>query len=117
MANKVPAWDFVSRCIWDLNMGMGKGLSQLQKDVLAVLDDYPPLEDFPRPGEHSLERWARPKQILASLRREPTPSNRAAVSKALDRLYERGLVEKADAWRMMVGNSKFYVRIRDPKNA
>jgi hypothetical protein len=40
---------------------MGKGLSPLQKDVLAVLEEIPALKDQP-PG--SLKFWASPKQNL-----------------------------------------------------
>ena len=53
---------------------MGKGLSPLQKDVLAVLEEIPALKDQP-PG--SLKFWASPKQIFVALHRPPTASNRA----------------------------------------
>ena len=48
---------------------MGKGLSPLQHDILAVLDG--------RRG------WSRPKDILATLGREPTPSNRTESASTL----------------------------------
>ena len=73
---------------------VGKGLSQLQHDILAVLRT--------RPG------WIRPKDILDALGREPTPSNRSAVSKALDRLCARELVELGRGEIMSAGKSSLY---------
>ena len=61
---------------------MGRGLSTLQLKILEALEQLPPEE-------------ARPKDIITMLDRDPTSSNRVAVSKALRRLIERGLVEKA----------------------
>ena len=60
---------------------MGRGLSTLQRTILEALELLPPEE-------------ARPKGIMAVLDRDSTNANRAAVSKALRRLIERGLVEK-----------------------
>lgn len=62
---------------------MGRGLSPLQRQILAALDE------FAKP--------VYPKQIRDCLDRAPTPSNRAAVSKALDRLLARGLIGSARA--------------------
>jgi hypothetical protein len=59
---------------------MGKGLSPLQKDILAVLEEFPALEDFPVNGEIDLSAWARPSQILQQLSRPATAANRAALS-------------------------------------
>ena len=58
---------------------MGRGL--LQRDILAVLNKQ--------------RGWSRPKDILAAFNREPTASNRVAISKALKRLWERGLIDLA----------------------
>jgi hypothetical protein len=67
--------------------GMGKGLSTLQKDILAVLEEFPSREDFPEHG-FSITSWARRGQILKRLGRPPTASNRVAISKALARLEQ-----------------------------
>ena len=46
---------------------MGKnGLSPLQIDIMAVLDEFPALEEVPR---GNLSSWAFPKDILTALRR------------------------------------------------
>jgi hypothetical protein len=93
---------------------MGKGLSPLQKDILALLEEIPAFEEQPN---GIISGWATPRQMLAALDRPPTPSNRAALSKALLRLYERGLVARASSELASVGKSFRYVRIGDPKNA
>jgi hypothetical protein len=93
---------------------MGKGLSLFQKDILAVLAEIPALEELP---EGDLRAWAKPRHILAALPRQPTESNRAALSKALARLYERGLVARASGEAASAGKSFRYVRINDVKNA
>ena len=77
--------------------GMGKGLSPLQRVILAVLEQ-----------QHG---WIRPKDILDALGREPTPSNRTAVSKALDRLWARDLIETGHSEVATVGKSYLY-RVR-----
>jgi hypothetical protein len=90
---------------------MGRGLSPLQKDILAVLEEFPAREDFPEEGTLSLSSWAHPQQILQRLKRPPTASNRTAVSKALARLVERGMVAAARGELYAAGKSFFYVRI------
>ncbi len=76
-----------------------------------MLDDFPAREDFPSFGEISIGSWARPKQILSALRREPTASNRVSLSKALDRLCHRGCVAKAMGGLYSAGKFYRYVRI------
>jgi hypothetical protein len=71
---------------------MGKGL--LQRDILVVLNKQ--------------RGWSRPKDILASLNREPTASNRVAISKALKRLWQRGLIDLATPEVHNVGKSNLY---------
>ena len=71
---------------------MERGL--LQHDILAVLDK--------RRG------WSRPKEILAALNRDPTATNRVAISKALKRLWERGLIDMATTEVYNVGKSYLY---------
>jgi hypothetical protein len=91
---------------------MGKGLSPLQRDVLAVLENYPAFEQL-----NDFRAWARPQDILARLEREPTKSNRAALSRTLRRLYVRRLVAKSLGGSCNAGNSFRYVRIADRKKA
>jgi hypothetical protein len=33
-----------------MSLTMGKGLSPLQKDILAILEEFPAREDFPKEG-------------------------------------------------------------------
>jgi hypothetical protein len=73
---------------------MGKGLSPLQNDILAVLEECP--------------GWARPRVILNRLGLEPTASNRAALSKSLARLCMRGKVSFGSAERSLPGKSNLY---------
>jgi hypothetical protein len=94
-----------------MSLTMGRGLSPLQKDILAVLEEFPAREDFPEEGTISLSSWAHPRQILQRLKRPPTASNRTAVSKALARLVERGMVAAARSDLYSAGKSFFYVRI------
>jgi hypothetical protein len=108
---------------------MGKGLSPLQKNILAVLEEFPALEDIlagnywqanedhPADYEHSIDAWARPRQILKRLGLEPTASNRAAISKSLLRLYRRGKIAAVSLIFPEQGQSRFYLRITDPANA
>ena len=69
---------------------MGKGLSSLQKDILQVLGHAPRAARAPELCRHG--EWI-PRDIIEALGRENTASNRVAVSKALSRLIERGLVD------------------------
>lgn len=101
---------------------MGRGLSDLQKEILAVLpaigrdrwecgcyykDYHPKWGRVVDPCE-----WMLSGDVLAAIRREPTPSNRVALSKALGRLHERGLVGRfGPAWAQ--GSPYLYCRIAD----
>jgi hypothetical protein len=69
-------------------------LSQLQRNILAVLEER--------------RDWMRPRDILAALGREPTSSNRTSMSKALDRLWARKLVEGGRGGITKVGSSWLY---------
>jgi hypothetical protein len=80
-----------SVCIMGRAMGQ---LSQLQRNILAVLEER--------------RDWMRPRDILAALGREPTSSNRTSMSKALDRLWARKLVEGGRGGITNVGSSWLY---------
>ena len=75
MANRVLYRNVVSR----YRLGMGKGLSLLHLDILAVLEL--------RSG------WSRPKHILDALGRKLMLSNRVVISKALKSLCHRELID------------------------
>lgn len=93
---------------------MGKGLSQLQRDVIDILGRAPSYEATRGDG---LSQWLLPRDILKALRREPSASNRAALSKALRRLHERGHVARAAGEMAYAGKAFRYALITDPKNA
>ena len=76
---------------------MGKGLSPLQRDILAALEAQPP-------------GWVPAKEIFEALDLERTPSNRAAVSKALRRLCDRKLIEWGQGEVMSPGKGYLYRR-------
>ena len=76
------------------------GLSKLQRQILAVL-----------PNVVSARLWGRlPKDIHAALGHpKPTLSQRAALSRALNRLDARGLIELGYTGRCMSGNARLVV--------
>lgn len=96
---------------------MGKGLSPLQSSILAALREYPTYEGSLQGDHVSIKNWARPKDILAVLGIKAAPSTRAILSRALERLYRRGLVAKFHAAFAEAGNSARYALITSPENA
>jgi hypothetical protein len=92
---------------------MDKGLSELQRAILDALKGFPSvtLAQMGRPGFHHIGDWARPKDILAALGREPTNANRAVISRALARLVDRNLVAMARGQLRSQGNgARFALR-------
>ena len=69
----------------------------MQHHILAALSSH-------RDG------WVRPRDILNALGRASTASNRAAVSRALRRLWERDLIEVGHGEIMSAGKSYLYRR-------
>ena len=63
---------------------MGRGLSQLQRDILDALPDY-------RDDLHCTAAPTR-VELVNLLGLDVTASNRTAVSRAVERLYRRGLI-------------------------
>jgi hypothetical protein len=95
---------------------MGRGLSELQRDVLAALDAFP-LVECNADGDPSstwdiIARMARPADILAAIGcAHPTGAQRVTLSKSLLRLQRRRVVaafraKDAPIWR--------YARIAAP---
>jgi hypothetical protein len=91
-------------------------LSGLQQEILTALESWPALEET---ASGDIGHWAKPGELLRRIGREPTAANRAALSRALLRLYDRGVVARASGHAALVGVSKSlrYVRITDPDNA
>jgi hypothetical protein len=81
---------------------MGRGLSPLQGCILLLL----PLDIE--------ESWYRPRQILEALKLPPTASNRAVLSRALQRLLDRGLVVSDSPQRCTQGHGFLYARSTAP---
>ena len=96
---------------------MGKGLSPLQQDILAVLDEWPSFEEAKalRPG--SVADWALPRDIIARLGKKKSAAMRAAISKSLLRLYQRGMIARASGSLAVAGKSFRYLRITNQRNA
>jgi len=63
---------------------MGRGLSQLQRDILDALPDY-------RDDMHGTDAPTR-FEIAQRLGRDDTEASRVAVTRAVSRLYRRGLI-------------------------
>lgn len=93
---------------------MGKGLSQLQRAILEILDRYPSLESSMDGGRVDMKGWCRPSDLLDALGRTRRSGERAAISKALSRLCERGLVYKGFGEVASVGKGGRYARILSP---
>jgi predicted transcriptional regulator len=79
---------------------MGRGLSPLQHDILAAIK--------------AKRGWVRSKEIREATGREPTDSNIVAGSKALGRLWKRGLIDRSNRETMNAGKSYFYRWPRKP---
>jgi hypothetical protein len=96
---------------------MNKSLSPLQRDILAVLEQWPTFEvaDSVAPG--SVKDWALPRDIIRGLGRPKTRATQATISRALLRLHEKGLVARASDELADVGKAFHYLRITDPANA
>lgn len=67
---------------------MGRGLSELQKNILTVLEEHPKVSRFT-----GGPLYARPRDIIEALGMANTATSRVSVSKALRRLADRGLVQ------------------------
>ena len=96
---------------------MGKGLSELQRDILAALEQWPSYEEATATRRGYIGDWALPRDIIAALALPTSAATSAAISRALARLHARGLVARASGERASVGKAFRYVRITDPANA
>ena len=96
---------------------MGESLSPLQRDILAVLEEWPTFEMAEAAAPASVKDWALPRDIIRSLGMPKTGATRATISRALLRLHEKGLVARASGELADVGKSFHYLRISNPVNA
>ena len=92
---------------------MGKGLSPLQKDILAALDRWPLYEQAMTATPGQLDDWAFPRDIIEHLGLPKSGVTSASVSRALSRLCDRGLVARASGKVASVGRSFRYLKITD----
>ena len=93
---------------------MGKGLSELQRDILAALEQRPSHEEATATRPGYIGDWALPRDIIAALALPTSAATSAAISRALARLHARGLVARAFGERASAGKAFRYVRITDP---
>ena len=96
---------------------MGESLSPLQRDILAVLGEWPTFEMAEAAAPANVKDWALPRDIIRSLGRPKTRSTQATISRALLRLHEKGLLARAFGELADVGKAFHYLRITDPLNA
>lgn len=89
----------------------------LQDSIMAVLEQWPDYEAAHAASPGSVKDWARPRDIANALSLPRTATTRATLSRALLRLYERGLVARASEESVEVGKSFRYLRITDLTNA
>ena len=87
---------------------MGRGLSQLQKAVLEVLDTFPSYEQAL--ADPSIKGMASTGRVIDALGRPRDNVSYAAVSKALNRLVERDLVVPFVAGVMLRGKGRRYAK-------
>lgn len=88
---------------------MGRGLSPLQRKILVTLEQFqrePGAEDAHR--QRFIGDMAAPSDIIRALGLDPTPANRAAMSRSLARLEARGLVTSYRACIGRPGNGSRY---------
>jgi hypothetical protein len=96
---------------------MGRSRSSLQRDILAVLEEWPTFELAEAEAPGSVKDWALPRDIIGRLGLPKTGSTRATISRALLRLHQKGLVARASGELADVGKSFHYLRISNPLNA
>jgi hypothetical protein len=96
---------------------MGKSLSPLQRDILAVLEEWPTFELAESAAAGSVKDWALPRDIIRRLGRPKTRSTQATISRALLQLHKKGLVARASGELADVGKAFHYLRITNPVNA
>jgi hypothetical protein len=83
---------------------VGRGLGKLQKSALMALEAYPKSQET-----DVLSGLARPTDLLIDLGLTPTPVTRAAMSRALSTLVQRGLIEAWEAETSLPGGGRRYV--------
>jgi len=93
---------------------MNRGLSSLQTDILAVLDQWPSFEKATAARPAQRDDWAVPRDIIERLELPKNAVTRASLSRALSRLHKRGLVARAFGQLVSVGRSYRYLKINDP---
>ena len=96
---------------------MGESLSPLQRDILAVLGEWPTFEMAEAAAPANVKDWALPRDIIRCLGRPKTRATQAKVSRAFLRLHEKGLVARASGELADVGKAFHYLRITNPLNA
>ena len=94
---------------------MGKSLSPLQRDILAVLEEWPTFELAESAAAGSVKDWALPRDIIRRLGRPR--STQATISRALLQLHKKGLVARASGELADVGKAFHYLRITNPLSA
>ena len=93
---------------------MGKGLSPLQKDILAALDRWPLYEQAMTATPGQLDDWAFPRDIIEHLGLPKSGVISVSVSRALSRLCDRGLVARESGNVASVGRSFRYLKMTNP---
>ena len=96
---------------------MGESLSPLQRDILAVLEEWPTFEMAEAAAPGNVKDWALPRDIIRSLGMPKTGATRATISRALLQLHKKGLVARASGELADVGKAFHYLRITNPVNA
>jgi hypothetical protein len=99
---------------------MTEGLSKLQQEILAVLPPDPfivhPILKLGQGGTIHLPKYAkRTGEIIRALGVEPSPQRYASVSRSLNRLMQRDLVQCFSGSVLSQGKGYSYTLIGEPK--
>ena len=95
---------------------MKRGLGKIHNAVLTALEGYPTYEASVRGRRVSLAGWADARLLIKCLERPATNSNRAAMSRALRQLHERGYIARFCGEVARQGNAASYALITLPRN-
>ena len=78
--------------------------SDLQKEILRLLVS---VKAFERHNQ-DLEGLPRTRDILAGLGRDPSPANRASISRALKKLVDAGLIQRYEPETPLQGKGRMF---------
>ena len=92
-------------------------LRSLQRDILAVLEEWPTFEWAKAAAPGNVKDWALPRDIIRGLGRPNTCSTQGQYPALFSDYMRRELVARASGELADVGKAFHYLRITNPVNA